>query len=133
MAFIVQKVIDKKLPLDSNGKLDKYCQLSETLCPHLLEKKNTSDHFTRDSQVARACMLSHFSSVWLFVTLRTLAQQAPLSVEFSGQEYWRELPCPPAGDLTDPGIKPVSLMSPKLADVFFAINATWEVPHMAPW
>ena len=34
-----------------------------------------------------ACMLSHFSCVWLFVTLWTVAHQAPLSMEFSRQEW----------------------------------------------
>ena len=28
--------------------------------------------------------------------------------EFSRQEYWSELPCPPPGDLLDPGIEPAS-------------------------
>ena len=31
---------------------------------------------------------------------------------FSRQEYWSGLPCPPSGDLLDPGIEPVSLISP---------------------
>ena len=30
---------------------------------------------------------------------------APLSMGFSRQEYWSGLPCPPAGDLPDPGVK----------------------------
>ena len=34
---------------------------------------------------------------------------------FSRQEYWSGLPCPPPGNLSDPGIKPTSLMSPALA------------------
>ena len=34
------------------------------------------------------CMLSHFSCVWLFATLWTVARQAPLAVELSRQEYW---------------------------------------------
>ena len=38
----------------------------------------------------------------------TVAQQAPLSTRFSGQEYWNGLPCPFPGDLPDPGIKPGS-------------------------
>ena len=37
------------------------------------------------------------------------AHQAPLSVGFSRQEYWSGLPCPPLGDLPDPGIVSVSL------------------------
>ena len=44
----------------------------------------------------------------------TVAHHAPLSMEFSRQEYWNGLPCPPPGDLPDPGIKPVSPVSPAL-------------------
>ena len=29
-------------------------------------------------------------------------------MDFSKQEYWSELPFPPPGDLSDPGIKPKS-------------------------
>ena len=63
----------------------------------------------------RACVLSR---VQLFVTLWTVACQAPLFMEFSRQDYWSELPFPPPGDLPDPGIKPVSPLSPALADGF---------------
>ena len=38
----------------------------------------------------------------------TVAHQAPLSMEFSRQEYWSGLPFPPPGDLPDPGIEPRS-------------------------
>ena len=48
------------------------------------------------------------SRVWLFVTPWTVACQARLSMEFSRQEYWSELPCPPPRDLPNPGIKPRS-------------------------
>ena len=61
-----------------------------------------------------ACVLSRFSCVWLFVTLWTIAHQAPLSVGYSRQEYWSGLPWPPPGDLLDPGIKLASLASPAL-------------------
>ena len=53
-------------------------------------------------------VLSHFSHVWLFVTLWIVACQAPLSVGFYRQEYWSGLPCPPPWDLPDPGIEPRS-------------------------
>ena len=46
------------------------------------------------------------SRVQLFVTPWTAAHQAPLSTEFSRQEYWSKLPCPSPGDLPDPGIEP---------------------------
>ena len=56
-------------------------------------------------------MLSHLSHVRLFEAPWTVARQAPLPMEFSRQEYWSGLPFPTPGDLLDPGIKPVSLMS----------------------
>ena len=52
-----------------------------------------------------ACVLSHISRVQLFVTLWTVAYQAPLSMGFSRQEYWSGLPFPSPGDLPDPGIE----------------------------
>ena len=54
------------------------------------------------------CLLSHFSHVQLFVTLWTVAYQAPKSMGFSRQEYWSGLPHPPPGDLPDPGMEPIS-------------------------
>ena len=53
----------------------------------------------------RVCELS---PVLLFATLWTMAHQAPLSMEFYKQEYWRELPFPSPGDLANPGIEPAS-------------------------
>ena len=49
------------------------------------------------------------SHVRLFGTPWAVARQAPLSVGFSREEYWSGLPCPPPGDLPDPGIEPVCL------------------------
>ena len=57
-------------------------------------------------------MLSCCSCVRLFVTAWTVAHQAPLFLGFSRQEYWGGLPFPPPGDLPNPGIEPVSLVSP---------------------
>ena len=68
-------------------------------------------------------MLSHFSRVRLFKTPWTVAQQAPLFMGFSRQEYWSGLPCPPSGDHPNPGIKPRSLTSPALAGRFFTTSA----------
>ena len=45
----------------------------------------------------------------LFATQWTVVHQAPLSMEFSRQEYWSGLPFPSPGDLPDTGIKPRSL------------------------
>ena len=74
------------------------------------------------------CVLSHFSCFQLFVTLWTVAHQAPLSVGFSRQEYWSGLPFPSPGDLPNLGIEPVSLTSPALGGGFFTTSATWEAP-----
>ena len=62
-----------------------------------------------------AQLLKHirfFAAPW------TVAHQAPLSMEFSRQEYWSGLPFPTPGDLPNPVIKPVS---PALTDGFFTI------------
>ena len=48
------------------------------------------------------------SPVLLFATTWAIACQAPLSMEFSKQEYWSVLLLPSPGDLPDPGIKPRS-------------------------
>ena len=66
------------------------------------------------------------SRVRLFVTPWTVARQAPLSVEFSRQEYWGGLLFLPPVDLPDAGIKPESLASPALAGGFFTPSTTWE-------
>ena len=54
------------------------------------------------------------SCVQLFATLWTVARQAPLSMGFPRQENWNGLPFPPPEDLPDPGIEPVSPVSPAL-------------------
>ena len=69
-------------------------------------------------------MLSCFSHVRLFATLWTVACKVPLSMGFSRQEYWSGLPFPSPGDLSNPGIKPESLMSPALVGGFFIASAT---------
>ena len=67
------------------------------------------------------CTLSRFSRVRLSSTLWTVANQAPLSMGFSREEYWSGLLCPLPGNLPHPGIGLVSLMSPFLAGGFFTI------------
>ena len=53
-------------------------------------------------------MLSRFSHVRLCATPWIVAHEAPLSMDFSRQEYWRGSPLPPAGNLPGPGIEPGS-------------------------
>ena len=67
-----------------------------------------------------ACMLNH---VQLFVIAQTVACQAPQSTGFSRQEYWSGLPFPPPGYLPNPGVKPVSPVSPALAGRFFTTES----------
>ena len=55
--------------------------------------------------IFKVCWSLH--NVPLFVTLWTVTLQAPLSIEFSRQD-WTGLPFPPAGSLPNPGIKPGS-------------------------
>ena len=72
------------------------------------------------------CVLSHSSRVPLFATPWTIAHQASLSIGFSRQECWSRLPCPPPGDLPDPGTEPTTLKSPALAGKLFTTSTTWE-------
>ena len=62
-----------------------------------------------------------FSCVWLFATPWTVAHQAALSMEFSEQQYWSELPLPSPGDVPHPGIEP---QSPALQ-----ADSLWSKPH----
>ena len=51
-------------------------------------------------------------------------------MEFSRQEYWSGLLFTSPGDLPDPGIEPMCLMSPVLADRFFTPSSTWETQSL---
>jgi hypothetical protein len=49
---------------------------------------------------------------------------------FSRHEYWSEFPCPPPGNLPDPGIKPASLISSALAGRFFTTSWMGDQIHV---
>ena len=68
------------------------------------------------------------SHVQLFAIPWTVACQAPLSMEFSRQEYWSGLPVPSPEDLPDPGIKPKSpaLQADKITLLIISRAWTWE-------
>ena len=71
------------------------------------------------------CVSCRSSCVQLFATLWT--RQAPLSMGFSRQEHWSGFPCPPPGDLPDPGVELASLTSsPELEGWSFTIRVAWE-------
>ena len=57
----------------------------------------------------------------------TVALQAPLSMEFSRQEYWRALPFPPPGDFPNPGSESASPVFPALAGRFFTTEPSGKL------
>ena len=75
--------------------------------------------------ICRVCA-QWLSRVRLSVTPWTVALQAPLSMEFSRQEYWSGQLFPSPGALPDSGIEPASLISPASAGRLFTPSATWE-------
>ena len=96
----------------------------------LLYGEKSRDHSLWEVPVC-VCLLSHFNHVQLCATLRTVSCQAPLSMGFSEARILDGLPCPPPGDLPNPGIEPMSLMYPELAGRFFTTSMTrevWEAP-----
>ena len=88
------------------------------------------------SDSVRSCVLSR---VWLFMAPWSISHQAPLSMEFSRQEYWSGLSSPPPGDLPDLGIKPAPIAFPALAGEFFIPSAPRGSPsdslilHNSDW
>ena len=91
------------LPFVGEGEVFNTCKTTQEVCI-----KNRS-----------LLLYKSVSRVPLFVTLWTAACQAPLSMEFSRQEYWSGLPFPTPSDLPNSGIEPTFLTSPILAGRFF--------------
>ena len=87
---------------------------TELLSMHAHGKLINKGRFLKFSSVTQSCPT--------LCNLRTVALQAPLSMGFSGQEYWSVLPFPPPGDLPYPGIEVASPTSPALADGFLTIG-----------
>ena len=79
-----------------------------------------------ENRFAFCAVRSHLSRIQLCDSV-DIALQAPPSMEFSRQEYWSGLPCPPPGHLPNPVIKPES---PALAEGFFTTSTTWETPFV---
>ena len=114
------------LPLPSSRSRLLFINSSYLLVPVLL-RRNPQYLFV--CVCVRACKrvctgAQSLSRVWLIVTPRTVAHQAPLSMQFSRQEYWSGLipgdqPGDQPGDLPHPSIEPMSLASPALAGGFF--------------
>ena len=86
-------------------------------------------YYKTEKQTFMKVRLSQFLSlVQLFVAPWTVGCQAPLSMGFPRQEYWRGVPFPTPGDLPDPGIEGPSRGPPALAGGFFTTSATCEAP-----
>ena len=90
-----------------------------------------ANNIPRGPKISRASEGQHAKSLQSYPTLyspmtvahqapaMTVAHQAPLSMGFSRQEHWNELPRPSPGDAPDPGIKPVSPWGSCIAGKFF--------------
>ena len=63
----------------------------------------------------------------------TVAHQALLSMEFSRQEYWSELPLPSPGNIADPEVKPMSPASLALAGRFFITEPSGKFFELSRW
>ena len=102
------------------------CDVVKTLSIPIIHNffvNKCSQHIFKRRKKRIKCMTNSFSlrvqplsHIWLFATPWTVAHQAPLSMEFSRQEYWSRLPLPFSGDLPNPEIK---CISPALAGSFF--------------
>ena len=70
----------------------------------IIDRGETENNLEQESKVKVLVTQSYptLATPW------TVAHQAPLSMELSRQEYCSGLPCPPAGDLPNPGIKAAS-------------------------
>ena len=103
--FILWTIINCKLVFQNFSVVSSFplhrvqwlCAWALILCFHLVvtEKMNWSE-------------VQSLSRVRLFAIPWTVAYQDPPSVGFSRQEYWRGLPFPSPGDLSDQGIEPRS-------------------------
>ena len=102
------------------------------------KKRSEEDTFTRKTQkchcettflYSEICVKYNYSvcvcvSCSVVSDSLRIAHQAPLSMEFSRQEYWSGLPFPSSGDLPNLGIELASLTSPELAGGFFTTSVT---------
>ena len=85
------------------------------------ERERERETFCRCFNIKRPSVSHSVIRVWLFVTRWTVAHQAPLSMEFSRQEYWSGLAFPSPGDLPVPGMEPSS-------PTFQAYSSPTELP-----
>ena len=99
---------------------------------HELEQRT---HLCRNNSNANTAMRqrTHAKSLWSCLILCERKDCSPTGSSVHGfprQEYWSGLPCPPPGDLSNPGTEPVSLMSPALAGGLFTTSITQKALAM---
>ena len=90
--------------------------------------RDDQDHrqmFDKISGSAKCCAVLGTSDSWRAQGPQGV-HQAPLSMGFPRQEYWRGVLFPTPADLPHPGIEPGALASPVLACRFFTTSTTWE-------
>ena len=66
-----------------------------------------------------ACLVTQLCQTLCNPSDSSLSARLLCPWDFFRQEYWSGLPCPPSGDLPNPGMEPMSLMPPVLAGGFF--------------
>ena len=81
-------------------------------------RRSALTHLSTDAAVTISSHIPLHIRTHVLTCSAVCLHQAPLSMGFSRQEYWGGLPFPPPGDLPNPGIQAVSLMSPALAGRF---------------
>ena len=82
-------------------------------------------HIQHGVPCSGACLCVHLKSLQSCSALcdpMDYSLPTPLSLRFSRQEYWSGLPCPPPGDLPNPGIKPMSSPAPTLQAESLALS-----------
>ena len=108
--------------------------MSSTAASYSLKEKKQCPYIAIHDIQLCVCAQS-LSRVQLFGTPWAAARQAPLSMGFSRQEYWSGLPCPPPGDLPNPGIEPRSSRiaggSPTFSEIVSEIVPNLETIQMS--
>ena len=92
----------------------------------VINSKQSVEDRVSSAALNKSCVHVKLFRSCLTVILWTVACPAPLSMEFSRQEYWSGLAFPPLGDLPHPGVEPASPTSLALAGGFFTTSPTWE-------
>ena len=137
------KVFTRLSPPNTVGPLEPqvpHCGINQSRIKSIQKKEKKFYKSSIKWDIAFTCTYNYLPSIVVVVELPSLVQQfvtpwtidhqAPLSMGFPRQEYWSGLPFPVPGDLPDPGIEPMPLVSPALADRFFTTYATWEAPYI---